>query len=418
MFSLLLWAFQCHNDNIALRLNQPNLVMPKRPLLVFSLSSGIFAAAFGILSIAQTLPASGSAMYTPLEEGVRQFHARRYSMAIGPLERAVSKAPHYAMGRYYLANCYVHLNRHEEAQREYDMAYRLDPFGPVSGYCRRALIGYGMSIPGESELAALGKPVAVQKAAFVAPGTVQHNAPHHLHKAVDTIRRQADFEKGRHKQSSEVFASNAAKTGEGTARKILDDADAECRAIMDAPITAAGAGPRWGVSYAHIELAKQMELQRRRDLCAEIRRKADSDANRVRAEAQDRSQKYKQYSQDRQAALDEVADSLESQLSTSRLKDRVKMRAEGTGLYVRNFGVVPSPSPEVHNSVARIRPHQSSQQPNEPEFEPTSQSSGDGGGPASGESAGENGRLPADAGVPALKVPERSVSGKVLEKNK
>lgn len=388
--------------------------MPKRSLLPFLLYTGIVAASFGVFSTSQMEPVSASALYTPLQEGMRQFHARRYSMALGPLERAVSKTPNDATSRYYLANCYVHLGRHEDAQREYDMAYRLDPFGPVSGYCRRALLGYGMSIPTESELAALGKPVATRRVAALPSDSVSHNAPQHLNRAVDTIRRQADFEKGRHKLAADVFGSNAVRTGEGTAKKILDDADAECRAIMDAPLTVAGgANVRggWGVSVASLELAKQMELERRKELCAEIRRKADSDAARVRAEAQDRSQKYKQYSQDRQDALDEVADSLESQLSTSRLKDRVKMRAEGTGLYVRNFGVVPSPSPEVHNSVARIRPHQYPQLPDVPASE-----SGESSGPPTGQSAGENGKLPTDTGVPAKREPEHSVSGKVLDK--
>lgn len=382
--------------------------MPKRPLPAFSISSSLLFACLG-LSLLQSVPASGSALYTPLEEGMRQFHARRYSMALGPLERAVSKTPNNATSRYYLANCYVHLNRHEEAQREYDMAYRLDPFGPVSGYCRRALLGYGLSIPAESEMAALSRPVAYRKASLNSPDTVQHNSAVHLNRAVDTIRRQADFEKGRHKQTADTFASNAMRTGEGSARKILEDADAECRAIMDAPLVVAG-------GYRNdpflVEQAKQMEIQRRTALVAEIRKKADSDAARIRSEAQDRSQKYKQYSQDRQAALDEVADSLESQLSTSRLKDRVKMRAEGTGLYVRNFGVVPSPSPEVHNSVARIHPHQNPQQADDSDAEPSETGAGNG-----GLSAGDNKKLPADT-VATPSVPQHSVSGKVLEKNK
>ncbi len=122
---------------------------------------------------------------------------------------------------------------------------------------------------------------------------------------------------------------------------------------MDAPLVIAGG---YRNDPLLVEHARQLEIQRRQMLVAEIRKKAENDAARIRAEAQDRSIKFKQYSQDRQAALDEVADSLESQLSSSRLKDRVKMRAEGTGLYVRNFGIVPSPSPEVHNSVARIHP--------------------------------------------------------------
>ncbi len=381
--------------------------MLKRPLLTFSLTSSLFAAAITIMPVS---PSTATALYSPLDEGVRQFHARRYAMALGPLERAVSRAPHNAMCRYYLAGCYVHLNRHEEAQREYDMSYRLDPFGPVSGYCRRALLGYGKSVPADSEIAALGRPGAVV-AKPADTGSFQHNAPHHLNKAVDTIRRQADFEKGRHKQTSDTFASNAMRTGEGSARKILDDADNEIRAIMDAPLVVAGGGANWALQ----QHAKELELQRRQQLASEIRKRAENDAARVRAEANDRSQKYRQYSQDRQAALDEVADSLESQLSSSRLKDRVKMRAEGTGLYVRNFGVVPSPSPEVHNSVARIRPHEIPHLPDQPAGEPPAESTAERDKLPSGASAGDNGKLPAGV-TTAPRVPEHSVSGKVLEK--
>lgn len=382
--------------------------MFKRSALAYSFAYSLFAAAFAVMPL---LPSAGATLYTPFDEGMRQFHARRYALALGPLERAVSKAPQNAMCRYYLAGCYVHLNRHEEAQREYDMSYRLDPFGPVSGYCRRALIGYGRSIPMESEITALRKPAALAaKPSEV--GTIQHNAPHHLTKAVDTIRRQADFEKGRHKQSSDTFANNAIRTGEGTSRKILDDADAEIKAILDAPLVVAGGG----ANYALQQHAKEMELQRRQQVVSEIRKRAENDAARIRAEAQDRSQKFRQFSQDRQTALDEVADSLESQLSSSRLKDRVKMRAEGTGLYVRNFGVVPSPSPEVHNSVARIRPRENPQLPEATPSEPTSENAGEPGKLPAGESAADNGKLPVVETAPPVSGPQQSVRGKVLEK--
>lgn len=380
--------------------------MLKRPLLAYSIATSLFAAA---ITVMQVLPCPAAVLYSPLDEGIRQFHARRYAMALGPLERAVSKAPHNAMCRYYLAGCYVHLNRHEDAQREYDMSYRLDPFGPVSGYCRRALLGYGRSVPADSDLADLKRPIA--SVVRASSSKFQYNSTHSLNKAVDTIRRQADFEKGRHKQTSDTFANNAIRTGEGTARKILDDADNEIRAIMDAPLIVAGGGANWTLQ----QHAKELELQRRQQLASEIRKKAENDAHRIRAEAQDRSQKYRQYSQDRQAALDEVADSLESQLSSSRLKDRVKMRAEGTGLYVRNFGVVPSPSPEVHNSVARIRPREIPQQPDRPGSEPEGEKAGEPDKLSTGEGAGDNGKLPNGATTPP-RVPEHSVSGKVLEK--
>ena len=381
--------------------------MLKRPLLAYSFTTSLFAAAIAVM---QVLPSTATTLSSPLDEGIRQFQARRYPMALGPLERAVHKAPHNAMCRYYLAGCYVHLSRHEDAQREYDASYRLDPFGPVSGYCRRALLGYGVSIPTDSELAGVKLPIA--SAVKLPSGSFQYNSTHSLNRAVDTIRRQADLEKGRHKQFSDTFASNAVRTGEGAARKILDDADSEIKNIMDAPLVVAGGG----ANYTLQQQAKELELQRRQQLTSEIRKRAENDAARIRLEAQDRSTKFKQYSQDRQAALDEVADSLESQLSSSRLKDRVKMRAEGTGLYVRNFGIVPSPSPEVHQSVARIHPHENPQLPDESASGPTSERAGEPDKLPSAESAGDNGKLPTGETTPAKNPPQRSVSGKVLEK--
>ncbi len=83
---------------------------------------------------------------------------------------------------------------------------------------------------------------------------------------------------------------------------------------------------------------------------------------------------------------------------------------------MRNFGVLPSPSPEVHNSVARIRPHENPQLPDQPPSVPSAEKAGELEKLPSGESAGDDGKLPTPAIAPAIKVPEHSVRGKVLEK--
>lgn len=387
--------------------------MPKRPILLLSLSSIVLSSAFALW---QAVPASAAT--TVLQDGIRQFQAGRWVLAQGPLERAVSKNPRDLTAHYYLANCYVHLKRHEDAIREFNTAYSLDPYGPLSGYCRRALVGYGRQIPGD--MTAMGNPpgaVSVPRAIASLPvaqiptmssngATPQYNSNDSISKAVDTIRKQADVEKGRHKTNSDVFGADAAKTGEGSARRIIEDADDECRRIMEAPLPNILGGI--GSSMA---MEQQRELERRQRLCEEIRKKAANDAARARAEAADRTQKFQQFSRDRQAALDEVAGSLESQLVSSRIKDRVKLRAEGTGLYVRNFGVLSTPAPDVHNSVARIHPREPVDN-REPIVE------GDGGGDADklqgpeGESAGETGKLTPT--VPPA-PPQRNVSGKVLD---
>lgn len=330
---------------------------------------------------------------SPLDEGIRQFNSKRYEMAIGHLERAASKSPNDASVRYYLAGCYVHLRRHEEAARSYQACYTLDPFGPLSGYCRRALMAYGRSIPSDAEQAAMAKPF--KQPEKIASRGHSHNSPEHLEQAVDVLRRQTMSEKNRQKSQGETMASNLLDSSKGAARKIIEDAESEVRAILEAPLPALS----YSLNPVLAQQAKEMEMARRQELVATIRKKANEDSARIIGDARDRSEKYRQFSADRQNALDEVADSLESQMTSSRLKDRVKMQAAGSGLYVRNFEVAPSPSPPVRPSVARIYPHENPALPDEVKPTPV------------GEGAGDRQKLPVAIGGTG---PEKTVSGKVL----
>lgn len=361
--------------------------MPISPTLKVSSKATLIALSIALVQL------GSSAFATPGDEGIRQFHAKRYEMAVGHLERAASKNPNDPSIRYYIAGCYVHLNRHEEAARAYQTCYRLDPFGPLSGYCRRALIAYGRSIPVESEQAAMSKPF--RQPEKIVNKLHQHNSPKHLEQAVDVLRRQTTAEKNRQKSQGDTLASNLIDSSKGTARKILDDAEAEIRAILEAPLPAMA----YSANPYAAQQSKDIEMARRQELVATIRRKSEEDAARVVGDARDRSQKYKQFSADRQTALDEVADSLESQMTSSRLKDRVKMQAAGSGLYVRNFEVAPSPSPAVRPSVARIYPHENPTLPDEVKPD------------AVGENAGDRKKLPVSADIAPA---EKSVSGKVL----
>lgn len=282
-----------------------------------------------------------------LNEGLRQFSAGRYTAAAGHFEHLTMRRPNDPMARYYLASCYVHLNRHEDAIREYENCFRIDPFGPVSGYCRQALLAYGRPLPSDIEKNAMRQP---QQVASALPDDRTSNPL--VSQAVTNIRRQATQEKGRHRDNAESMAVHVQSATESQIRRIRDEANRRVKEILETPLV-----PNYRLGMGIGLAALEQERQRRDAEVAQIRAKAEEDCRRVQTDAEDQAQRYRRHAQDRQASLDETAESLESQIASTRPKDKVRLRAEGTGLYVRYYGTSSSPAPEVRNSVVRIRRH-------------------------------------------------------------
>jgi tetratricopeptide (TPR) repeat protein len=70
--------------------------------------------------------------------GVAHFFAHRFATAVGKLELAVQERPTVAFGHRFLAACYAHLGRLDEAHQVIDRLRRLAPIVIEDASWRRA----------------------------------------------------------------------------------------------------------------------------------------------------------------------------------------------------------------------------------------------------------------------------------------
>jgi tetratricopeptide (TPR) repeat protein len=342
--------------------------------------------------VRRTAKASGAALPANVSEhskGVYYFKHKHYALAAHHLRKALELEPKNAMLHYYMANCFVHCRRHADAITEYKRSYELDSFGPVSGFCRQALLTYKVSLP-DARLKAHAKPVpvfregspqnkvwsakqsgrtsGVQETAAIeaeaAPEETVENEPepkgqtvreHHLNNATAMIRRQTADEKARKKQYVDYISDNVVKTGQDKANRIKADAEEQIKELYEGPTLYDSAGnprgrgvPSWKLSPTLQEVVKNRADQ--------IRREADARAELELSISHEKSSEYKKWYMDRENDLDSVADSLETQLQQPSSRSGILLSPIGTGLYVRNYSSFKPkyPIPEAHSSVVRM----------------------------------------------------------------
>ncbi len=283
---------------------------------------------------------SGNSAY---KIGLSQFKARNYGFAEKYFEQAAKQNPSDAMSRYYLANCLVHLKRHKEAMKQYQMCYQLEPYGVVSGFCRRALLAY--NVPLESpRLAVL--PSASKRPAEQPPGENSKQ----FDSALMMIRRQAEMEKSRNRDYADDLAKNVVESGKVKARRIKARAEDEIRYLYSGGPYADDRGTVRG-QMAPIWRLRPVDQQYVKDQADQIRKEAEDRAKVEEQLSEEKSKEYKSWSQNRQDTLDQVADNLESQLKGKTVEEGVKLNPVGTGLYVRNYV-----SPKGRSKYADARP--------------------------------------------------------------
>lgn len=306
------------------------------------------AAYSGVAPAAQPgLSATPEVFYA---EGMRNFRAANYAYAENYFRKAAKLRPNDAMIRYYLATCLVYQHRHPEAIAQYRMSYKLDPYGVVSGFCRRALLAYRVPVDGTTDPRKIvGKPSVTRKVdegqleKVISQGELQMQA------AVTTIRRQAEDEKSRKKSFAKDLSESAIKAGANKARSIKEEAEDQIRAIYEAEQARQRVLSRGRSIYSRYddsELVKQQAEQ--------IRREADAKAQLEQELAQERSRKHQEWSENRQKEMDSVADNLQNQLQTAPAQRSVSINPVGTGLYVRNYTPPREKGPEARNSVVRF----------------------------------------------------------------
>ncbi len=334
-----------------------------------------------LLAVCHTTAARAGACF---DEGLRLYNGRHYRESVVLLARASGAEPLNAIVHYYLANALALTKDHEQAAAEYRMCYLLDPHGPVSGYCRQALVSYRCALPGAEESRWLKEGLTASgvwsAGGQSGGGAVADEKP--VDQACSVIRRQLAYEKTKHKVIGDANAQTELSCGEEQARRIEQQAQSEINSLYS-PTT-------WVGPFRFNPYANDAALLKARE--EQIRSAARDREEQARRLAQDRADRYKSWSKETGTALDEVADNLERQLSQPSHNGGVQLQAVGTDLYVRYYGGLAANHviPDVHPAVVRIFGRRSA----EPQA----------------DSGGCPGDEPADK-----KDAERSVRGKVLE---
>lgn len=283
-------------------------------------------------------------------EGMKNFKAANYAYAENYFRNAAKLRPNDGMIRYYLATCLVYQHRHPEAIAQYRMSYKLDPYGLVSGFCRRALVAYNVPVDGTTDARKIvRKPRAVPKVDEKQLQKAITASELQMEAAVVTIKRQAEEEKNRKKVFAKELADSAIKAGDSKAKSIKEDAEDQIRALMDAEYARQQAGLRRGSLYSRYTDAELVRQQ-----AESIRREAEAKAKLEQDVAQERSRKHQEWSENRQKDMDSVADNLQKQLQTTPAQRSVSINPVGTGLYVRNYTPPREKGLEARNAVVRF----------------------------------------------------------------
>ncbi len=278
-------------------------------------------SAFSAVSLAALM--SAPVWAAAFEDGLESYNSRRYHEAAVAFTKASIQEPGKQIYRYYLANCLVHLKKHDRAIDEYRAAYSIDPKSSYGDFSAQALHGYHKDLPGSPA------------------------DSHEVGKAKSLIRAQTNTEK--YKQT--VLASRGelevrAKV-DAQIKAIDEQARADIQRLYD-PLIFLPA-PRANPLLAMPELLKEKEDQ--------IKLAAKQEKDRLLKEADERSKPFHSWKKGRDAALDEVAANLESQIEQPVGPSGIKLQAKGTDLYVRYYGkALPNKLPEARSATARIVP--------------------------------------------------------------
>lgn len=280
-----------------------------------------------------------AAASTFFDEGVAYFKAGRFDLSVRAMTSAVTRDPASQISRYYLACALVKNRDHRRAVEEYRVAYMLDPDTATGQYCKKALVGYKAALPDAREIRRLRDELAARK-----PVVVSKSSGGELEQTLTAIRKQTDFEKGKHR-TDQIQKEKIVRGMADAELRAIDQQMQEQIARLSDPIIFTPE-PRANPLLIYPELLKQKEDQ--------IRKTAQEEKERILRALEEKTERYKGIQKSRDVALDEVAANLETQMTQSS-RGGVQLQPGGTGLYVRNYlpaGV--KPPAVVRPAVVRL----------------------------------------------------------------
>lgn len=287
--------------------------------------------AFSVVTILLLAGFNPAVAETAFEQGVRNYNAGRYKHAVVFLSQAVSLDPTNSLCHYYLANTLTRLNQAKEALLEYQICKRLNPTGPVANYCRQALDALSRQhkhLVDAVEDGSVGGTTEDRKSA-----SSRLSAHPDINRAMFVIRREVEYEKGKHKMRAEAGSKAALAIAEQNAKQIKLQADADIQQAMNESWSRVTTlqGNMLVNSYVY-----NPELARSRT--DEIKRVAQEAEKRARRLGEIRAAEFDKLSSDKQKVLEEVAVNLQGQMELPAGRSGVKLQPVGTDLYVRYYG--------------------------------------------------------------------------------
>ncbi len=274
-----------------------------------------------------------AAAETAFEQGVRNYNSGRFKHAVVFLTQAASLDPTNSLCHYYLANTLTRLNQPQEALLEYQICKRLNPEGLVATYCQQAVAALAGRSKQAQHLAEASDVLESDTTDKTDVSTSRLSAHPDINRAMYVIRREVEYEKGRHKTQAEARRKAALAMAEQNAMQIKAQAEADIqRAISEAYVSVPAIIGNMAVnSYVY-----NPNLARVRS--DEIRKNAEEAEKSARRIGEIHAAEYAKLATDKQKVLDEVAVNLKSQMEQPAGRSGVKLQPIGTDLYVRYYG--------------------------------------------------------------------------------
>jgi len=251
------------------------------------------------LSIALGLATSASLALSPaLKQGMEEYNQGEYKAAEGHLGQALASDFDNAVLHYYLANTYVHLNKKQDAIKEFRIAYALEPNKEV-GKLSKVALGYLGVEEGASEKKDKEKEI---------PKTPPKPSNPHLDRAVSTLNDEVKQERERSMRTAGELASEASRRSSSILSNKKQD-------ILD------------GLKYYRRGTQHQLPIP------PDVLQQLDG----LRGIYDQQSQGHIENATRRSAELQRTADNLQSLMTDKNAKSGHKLSPVGTNLYIRNY---------------------------------------------------------------------------------
>ncbi|HEY9713929.1 MAG TPA: hypothetical protein V6C72_10690 [Chroococcales cyanobacterium] len=238
--------------------------------------------------------------------GVAEYSRGHYLVAVEKFKLVVQKQPGNQAAHYFYANSLAQTHNYPLALKEYEAGYNINPDSTVAASCLEALANL-------RDYAS--DPRSTPAGSAPPEGKSSPDKPFNEDNVLDTtrfMRHQVESEQSTRSDQASEYSKQRMEQAAREAKRIRDDAQ---RDIDNLPYVRRG-------SYRNMM---------RNQIQQESERQTKERMDKARADAA----YFDKEARDRQAALSDVQNSLESQLKNPGSKS--KLVPEGTNIYIRNY---------------------------------------------------------------------------------